>query len=128
PRILDGDHGLRSEVLDQLDLLIGEWLNLLTINAESSNQLFFFEHRDDKHRSHASLLDRRDGEGIAVQIALIFREVCHMHGLPRPLGPTERRQWPGLKGLVLHLLDKIGLSTSQGLDPESIAVRAEYEA
>ena len=29
PRVLDGDDGLGSEVLDQLDLLVGEWSNLL---------------------------------------------------------------------------------------------------
>src|SRR5262245_8295374 len=74
---------------------------------DKCRELHFFEHRDDKHRSHAALFDRRDGEGIALQITLIFREVRHMHGLPRPLDPTERRQWPGLKGLVLHLLDKL---------------------
>ena len=32
PRVLDGDDRLRSEVLDQLDLLIGEWPHFLAIN------------------------------------------------------------------------------------------------
>ena len=34
PRVLDGDDGLSSEVLDQLDLLIGERADLLTIDGE----------------------------------------------------------------------------------------------
>ena len=29
PRVLDGDDGLGGEVLDQLDLLVGEWAHLL---------------------------------------------------------------------------------------------------
>ena len=29
PRILDGDDGLRGEILDQFDLLVGEWQHLL---------------------------------------------------------------------------------------------------
>ena len=28
PRVLDGDDGLGGEVLDQLDLLFGEWVNV----------------------------------------------------------------------------------------------------
>ena len=28
PRVLDGDHGLVGEGLEQLDLLVGEWLGL----------------------------------------------------------------------------------------------------
>ena len=34
PRVLDGNDGLRGEVLDQLDLLVAEWAYLLTINGD----------------------------------------------------------------------------------------------
>ena len=32
PRVLDGDHGLGGEVLNQLDLLIGERPHLLAVD------------------------------------------------------------------------------------------------
>ena len=33
PRVLDGDDGLSGEVLDQLDLLVSEWLHSLGENV-----------------------------------------------------------------------------------------------
>src|SRR5262249_34168623 len=47
------------EVLDQLDLLIGEWANLLAIDAERSDRLTFLEHRHDQKR--ASRAERYEG-------------------------------------------------------------------
>ena len=37
PRILDGDDGLGGEVLDQLDLLVGERPYFLTVNTYDAN-------------------------------------------------------------------------------------------
>ena len=38
PRVLDGDHRLRGEVLHQLDLLVGERLHLLAIDDDCTDQ------------------------------------------------------------------------------------------
>ena len=43
PRILDGDNGLRGEVLDQLDLLLVERPHLLAIDRDRADQLAFFQ-------------------------------------------------------------------------------------
>ena len=48
PRVLDGDDRLGGEVLNQLDLLVGEWPHLLTINADRTDQLILLEHRHDE--------------------------------------------------------------------------------
>src|SRR5262249_14545493 len=45
PRVLDGDHGLGGEVLDQFDLLVGEAAYLLPIYANSTNKLIILQHR-----------------------------------------------------------------------------------
>ena len=45
PRILDGDDSLGGEVLDQRDLLVREWPDFLTVNAEHSYRLVLLEHR-----------------------------------------------------------------------------------
>ena len=37
PRVLEGDHRLSGEVLDQLDLLVGEWADLLAVNDDSAD-------------------------------------------------------------------------------------------
>ena len=39
PRVLDGDDGLVGEVLDQLDLLVGEWPDLLAVDADDPDEL-----------------------------------------------------------------------------------------
>src|SRR5262249_16161310 len=54
PRILDRDHGLVGETLDQLDLLVGERSDLLPKNVDNTNQLALFEHRDREHCSKAA--------------------------------------------------------------------------
>ena len=43
PRVLDGDDGLGSEILDQFDLLIGEGPNFVAIEENSANQCIFLE-------------------------------------------------------------------------------------
>src|SRR5262249_50242359 len=43
PRILNGDDGLGSEILHQLDLFVGERPHLLAKNAKNSKQLVVFE-------------------------------------------------------------------------------------
>ena len=39
PRVLDGDDGLGGEVLHQLDLLVGEWLDLLAVDDDRADEL-----------------------------------------------------------------------------------------
>ena len=47
PRVLDGDDGLRGEVCDQLDLLVGERAHLLPVDADCADQLVLLEHGDN---------------------------------------------------------------------------------
>ena len=50
-RILDGDDGLRGEVLDQLDLLVGERADFLAIDVDAADQFVVFEHRNEQKGS-----------------------------------------------------------------------------
>ena len=52
-RVLDGDDGLGGEVLDQLDLLVGERPHLLAINGDGADQLVLLEHRARSEESAA---------------------------------------------------------------------------
>ena len=45
PRVLDGYDGLRSEVGDQLNLLVGKRPYLLAINPDHAHYIAFLEHR-----------------------------------------------------------------------------------
>ncbi len=65
-RILDGDDGLCGEVLDQLDLLVGERLHLLTINSNRSDQHIIFEHWHENDCTSAAEIGNRNNGWIAV--------------------------------------------------------------
>jgi hypothetical protein len=45
PRVLDRDDGLFREIAHQLDLLVVEGSNFLTVNDNGADQLFILEHR-----------------------------------------------------------------------------------
>src|SRR5262249_4963387 len=60
PRVLDGDDGLRGEIGDQLDLLVGKGAYLLAVDGDDANQFVLFEHWDGQESPRAKNLDSRD--------------------------------------------------------------------
>ena len=73
PRVLDGDHRLRGEVLDQLDLLVGERPNLLPVNDDAADQLVILEHGHDEVAARAGRFDQRLNARVTGEIAFIWR-------------------------------------------------------
>ena len=57
--VLYGDDGLGGEALDQLDLLVGEGADLLTIDADRTDQPVLLEHRHDQQSPGASKASNR---------------------------------------------------------------------
>ena len=55
--VLDGDDGLRGEVLDQLDLFIGERANLLAVDPDYPYHFVVLDHRDADQGACAGKLD-----------------------------------------------------------------------
>ena len=60
PRILDGDDGLRGEILHQLDLLVSKREHLLAVNGDRADELVFLEHRHDEQGTNAGDFDGGD--------------------------------------------------------------------
>ena len=58
PRILDRDDGLPGEILDQLDLLVGERPHLLPVDGDHADQRALLEHGHDEKR--AGTIDQGD--------------------------------------------------------------------
>src|SRR5215813_10812719 len=59
PGVLDGDDGLRGEILDQIYLLIVEGSDLLPIDSDRTNQVILLEHRHDQKRPSSGNLGNR---------------------------------------------------------------------
>src|SRR5262249_60083433 len=63
PSILDGYDSLGSEVLNQLDLLVGERSHLLAVNADHANELVLLQHLNGhKGSGTAVFCDQRVGD------------------------------------------------------------------
>src|SRR5262249_55876373 len=59
PSVLDGDDGLRGEILDQIYLLIVEGSDLLAIDSDRTNQVILLEHWHDQKRPSSGNLGNR---------------------------------------------------------------------
>jgi hypothetical protein len=73
--VLDGDHRLGGEVLDQLDLLVGERADLLAVDNDGADQLSLFQHRHGEKTSCAGGFDEGDHAGITIDIGLLRGQV-----------------------------------------------------
>ena len=51
--VLDGNDGLRGEVLQQLDLLIGEWADLLPVDSDAADHPVLSEHWNEEQSACA---------------------------------------------------------------------------
>ena len=85
PRVLDGDDRLGGEVLHQLDLLVGEWAHLLTIDGDGANQLLVLEHRHEHDRPGTAKLGRWSSDRIG---GVIYR-VNNLFGFHHAIHSTS---------------------------------------
>ena len=78
-RVLDGDDGLRGEVLYQLDLFVRKGMHLLAVDRNRSNERILLKHWHNKKRTAASKLDHGDGNRFSFPICLFLCEVRDLH-------------------------------------------------
>src|SRR6516164_9809703 len=83
PRVLDGDDRLRGEVLQQFDLLVGERAHLLAIDGDRSNQLFLFEHWNEKKAAGTASIRKLNEGWRTVEIGFLRPDVGNVNNLPR---------------------------------------------
>ena len=93
PRVLDGDDGLRGEVLHQLDLLVGERPHLLAIDGDGADQLVVLEHRHGENGAGAGELDERRPL-VALEVGRLASDVGDVNDLLR----LRRRGRGGVPG------------------------------
>src|SRR5262249_38385045 len=75
--VLNRDNGLSGEVLDQLDLLVGERADFLAIEDNAANQLILLEHWPLNERARPRELDQR-----GTCVWLFRRAVGNLNDLP----------------------------------------------
>ena len=72
-----------AKVLHQIDLLIGEELDLVAIDRDHAKQFFIFEHRHRGYRTDAAVVDASDSQMIAAAVGLRGPQVCDLDRLTR---------------------------------------------
>jgi len=58
PRVLHRDHRLRREVLEERNLLVGEWADLLSKRSDDAEQGFVFPKRYDQEGTDPAQVDQ----------------------------------------------------------------------
>src|SRR5262245_59497205 len=89
--VLYRDHGLRSKVLDQVDLLIGKGTYLLAGENDCSDQFIVLEHWDRKDGPIAANFDARSHEWMALDVGRYRRDVGNVGYLLRFRSAAKRR-------------------------------------
>jgi hypothetical protein len=79
PGILDGDHRLRREVLEQPDLLVRERLHFLTVNDEIAEKHFILAQRHGEQSAAAAFLDKIAADRVASPVGLVVGNIRNMH-------------------------------------------------
>ena len=82
PRVLDGDDGLGGEVLDQLDLLVGEGTDLLTIDENAPISSLSLSIGTTRRVRAPAVFSDGDVTRTS-EILLIRQNVCDVDYLPR---------------------------------------------
>src|SRR5262249_61402535 len=83
---LAGDGRMVGEGADPLDLRVGEWPTLLTVDDDGADQLIFLEHWHRQTRPSPGSVHCRDAQRIAIEIGLFGFQVGNVD---HPLGTRE---------------------------------------
>ena len=86
PRILDGDHRLRSEVRHQLDLLVGERSDLLAKDEDGADEVARVEHRHVDDCASTGEVGDGDDRWIALKVRRLRPKIVGVRYL---LGPGD---------------------------------------
>ena len=75
PRVLEGDDGLRGEVLHQLDLLVGKRPYFLTIDGNGAYKRALLEHRHDEKSAGAGNIGETNYRWIAFKVRRLLPNI-----------------------------------------------------
>ena len=114
--------------MTQLNLLIGERANLLSVNRDRSDELGVFEHRNSQKRAGPTGLDKPNERREAVDVGLICPDVGDMNHLPCASDTPKRklRAWVN-DGFTTALFD-MRCRSMQCDGPESSALAKPHHA
>ena len=97
PRVLYGDDGLRGEICDQLDLLVGEGVDSSPANHDDADDGVLPDHRDREDRPMHLLRSA---------VILVREDIVNVHDAALQNGSSRRRSSILTDRIPLHDLDE----------------------
>src|SRR5690349_18498225 len=91
--VLDGDHGLVGEILDELNLLAVKGSHLLAIDHDCAYKLVVLEHGYSKQGACPQDLDRGGSQCALLDATVLGLDIGDMDHLFGSDDPAERRGW-----------------------------------
>ncbi len=127
-RVFDGDDGLRGEIADQLNLLIGERPHFLPIDDDGADQLSFLEHRHRQQRPDAGDFYTNDGKRIALLVRLFLPQVGDVDHLLCQRNAAEAAARSRMEQLVLADVRIARRRVKHGDGPKCVVVTKKHIA
>src|SRR5262249_55590128 len=90
PRVLDGNNPLLGEIAQKLNLLVGEWTNLLAKDRKNPDSLVLLEPRYDEDCPNTSQFDSCHCRRITFDVRVFSGKIDHMHRLFGSRDPHDR--------------------------------------
>ena len=95
PRVLHRDHRLRSEILQQRDLLVGKWPHLPAIDGQCAEQGILFAQRNSKQGAATANIHKPSGALVAGAVKIGIRDIGHMDDAvaAQEARPGDTKRW-----------------------------------
>src|SRR5262249_42797578 len=106
PCVLDGNHSLGGEVLNQGNLLVSKWSNLLAKNAHYPDQLVAFEHWDGQIGPYPAKLNGGNNRWTTFNVGFLSGGIDDVNCVAFQYHSTERSFAVGQEGGTSALLDQ----------------------
>ena len=120
PNVLDCDHCLVGKGRDQLDLFVGEWLDIRLQDGDDPEERVLAQHRNREHGPVTLLLHQID-----VFIIGLLQNIMAMDCLPLRGGPPRNGARTGPGWMLLQGLHECRRSPVRGGKTEILAVESE---
>src|SRR5262249_37379265 len=88
PGVFDSNDGLVGETLDQLDLLVREWTDLMSVDGDGPDEVSLLEHRHAKQSSCARAFNDQHSR-MPIKVGLFRPDVTNVHYLFSLSYPAE---------------------------------------
>src|SRR5262249_16400027 len=126
--VLDGDHRLSGEVLQQLDLFVGKRAYVFAVDDNGTDHLTFPQHRHAKQCTNTAAFDTHHHYRITLQITFGSRKVRYVDRSRCSENAYKQRFLPRAHRLTLHVLNVLWIGIALSHQMECVPIVSKHKA